>query len=440
MSNDGYADERRRLLVERVRWAGILGVIPIALAIPVNFAVYPQSFAPRAALLALLAAVCAAGALATRFEVAVRRADVLAVAFVLAVAAGAGILIRQSPEDLDVLVGVVAAIMMSAALVFPWGVGAQAMVSLTMAVGYVVLAPWSFWDAGRITNVLMVLGDGTVLSVAGAWLLDQQRRATWVEREQAARLARQRERLVDDLQRADRIKSEFVSTMSHELRTPLGVIMGFTEMLEERDPAALALAIARIKAASRELLELIEETLDLNRLESGRDVPRPEPLALPVLWAELAAEFEALPRSPTVALRWEPAPDGTLHSDRRKVRMIVKNLVGNALKFTPVGEVVVSCTTDGDRCLLAVTDTGVGIAPDDLPLIFEMFRQVDSSDRRSYGGVGLGLHIVQRLAAQLGGQVAVESTPGAGSQFRVSLPGWQEAAAPTVRRSLRGAV
>ncbi|HEV7735430.1 MAG TPA: GAF domain-containing sensor histidine kinase [Candidatus Binatia bacterium] len=239
---------------------------------------------------------------------------------------------------------------------------------------------------------------------------------------QSAAIALDNARLVDDLQRAGRLKSEFVSTMSHELRTPLNVIIGYTDMLDELDGSAHATALERIRGASRELLELIEATLNLSRLESGHDLPHLEPVALDELWDELAQEFAALPRPTGVGLRWEAATGGPVHADRRKVRIIVKNLVGNALKFTPTGEVVASCDVAPGRLRIVVRDTGVGIRADQLPVIFEMFRQVDSSDSRSYGGVGLGLHIVHRLCGQLGGTVAVVSAPGQGSTFTVTLP------------------
>jgi signal transduction histidine kinase len=198
--------------------------------------------------------------------------------------------------------------------------------------------------------------------------------------------------------------------------------MGYAEILEDGDPGLWRDAIARIKRSSTELLEMIQETLNLNRLESGRDLPVIETVALLPFWDELAAELAALPRADGVALRFDPAPDAMLATDRRKVRIVVKNLVGNALKFTPAGEVVASCRVDGALFTLVVRDTGIGIAAEHLPVIFEMFRQADSSDRRAYGGVGLGLHIVQRLTAQLGGRVEVESGVGRGSTFRVVLP------------------
>jgi signal transduction histidine kinase len=210
--------------------------------------------------------------------------------------------------------------------------------------------------------------------------------------------------------------------MSHELRTPLNVIMGYTEMLEDAatdDPAA---ALARIRNASRELLELIEATLDLNRLESGIDATRIEPVRLDALAVELAEELGAVPRPAAVQLAWSAIPAVTLATDRRKLRTVVKNLVGNALKFTAAGRVTVGAVCNGPTVVLTVTDTGIGIPTAEQPHIFDKFRQVDSSDRRSYGGVGLGLHIVQRLVDQLGGTIAVASEPGAGSTFTVILP------------------
>ncbi len=241
---------------------------------------------------------------------------------------------------------------------------------------------------------------------------------------QLASMALENARLVDELRHASQLKSEFVSTMSHELRTPLGVILGYTDMLHEDglDPAERERTLGRIRRAGLELLEMIEATLNLGRLEAGRDPACVETVGVAALLEELATEFAALNHSTTTVLRWEPASGLVLDTDRRKLRMILKNLVGNALKFTPSGEVVVRAELRGERCAFTVRDTGVGIATDRLPVIFEMFRQADSSDARSYGGVGLGLYIVQRLLDQLSGDIAVASAPERGTTFTVTLP------------------
>jgi len=238
-----------------------------------------------------------------------------------------------------------------------------------------------------------------------------------------ASMALQNTRLLDELREANRLKSDFVSTMSHELRTPVSVILGYAEMLGEcEDPAEHAALLARIRRSGLELLELVEETLNLSRLEAGRDPPRFEPVDLPEIFAELVAEFAAMVPLGTVALRWEGPKSLVVRTDRRKLRMVLKNLVGNALKFTVEGEVVLQCQCDGAVVRLVVRDTGIGIAPQHLPFIFDMFRQADSSDARSYRGAGLGLYIAQRLVHQLGGEIHVASEAGRGSAFTFTLP------------------
>jgi signal transduction histidine kinase len=230
-------------------------------------------------------------------------------------------------------------------------------------------------------------------------------------------------RLVDDLQRAGRVKSEFVSTMSHELRTPLSVILGYTDVLEdalEDDEARVVLD--RIRLAGRDLLELVQATLDLNRLESGQDPALAEPVSLQELWDELAGQYAAVGRPAGVGLRWDVAGMPVALADRRKLKIIVKNLVGNALKFTTAGEVHASVRAAGDRCLVVVRDTGIGIPNEHLAGIFEMFRQVDNTDRRAHGGVGLGLYIVRKLCEQIGATIDVRSAIGQGTTFTVSLP------------------
>jgi len=229
--------------------------------------------------------------------------------------------------------------------------------------------------------------------------------------------------LVADLQRANRVKTEFVSTMSHELRTPLSVMLGYIDVLEETVADVEGrVAVDRIRSAGRDLLDLVQATLDLNRLESGQDPAHREAISMHELWDELQGQYEAIPRRAGVALRWEAHGQPVASTDRRKLKIIVKNLVGNALKFTHAGEIVVSVRGGVDHCLVTVRDTGIGIPPDQLPHIFDMFRQVDSSDQRPYGGVGLGLYIVRKLAEQVGVTLEVASTVGKGTTFTLRLP------------------
>lgn len=240
---------------------------------------------------------------------------------------------------------------------------------------------------------------------------------------QLASTALMNARVFEELERASQLKSEFVSTMSHELRTPLNIIIGYTDMLRDAvTPEEQAPLLTQIRKASHELLEMIDGTLNLNRLAAGGDGARFAPLALAELWRELQDDFAALPLPPEVTLRWEGAGGIELQTDRRKLKTVIKNLVGNALKFTAVGEVVAAAERVGDQCRITVRDTGIGIVREALPHVFDMFRQADSSETRSFGGAGLGLYIVRSLLTQLGGQVQVESVVGQGSIFTVVVP------------------
>jgi signal transduction histidine kinase len=176
---------------------------------------------------------------------------------------------------------------------------------------------------------------------------------------------------------------------------------------------------------SRQLLELIQATLDVSRMESGALPVNVATVDLAVLFQELAGQVPGSWVKPGVRLAFDVAPGlPSIQSDHAKLKMIVRNLVHNALKFTDAGSVTVHADVvdDGGALAVIVADTGIGITPEDQAIIFEMFRQVDGSDRRRHDGVGLGLYIVRRLTALLGGTIAVASEPGRGSRFTLRFP------------------
>ena len=234
-------------------------------------------------------------------------------------------------------------------------------------------------------------------------------------------------RLVTDLRRADNLKTEFLSTMSHELRTPLNVIIGYADLL--RDEAFGPVigdqqdVLRRLRDNAHSLLELINATLEVNRIEAGRSGLQLREMDLRTLLTELQYETDSLPRQPGVVLRWElPRTADLIRTDPVKLKIVVRNLVGNALKFTKRGHVTVSVLFDARARMLdvQVRDTGVGIPGEHLPHIFDMFHQAPTDAATS--GVGLGLYIVRRFVELLGGRVSASSRPGDGSIFRLSLP------------------
>jgi signal transduction histidine kinase len=245
---------------------------------------------------------------------------------------------------------------------------------------------------------------------------------------QMAAVALTNARLYDELQTASRIRSEFVSTISHELRTPLNVMLGYLEMVRDPDLSREEKnqLLDRSQQNGFQLLELIESTLEIGRIDAGRDEVRLENVHFAVFWRELGRDCSHLRKPESVALEWETdireTRDLILRTDPRKLTIIVRNLVGNALKFTEKGFVRVEAAAERGALYIQVRDTGIGIKDEDHDAIFEKFRQADGSETRRFGGSGLGLYIVRRFAEQLGGTVIVSSRPGEGSTFTVRLP------------------
>ena len=239
--------------------------------------------------------------------------------------------------------------------------------------------------------------------------------------------ARQLEMVNTQLARASQAKSEFLANMSHELRTPMNAILGFTEMILDdiygEVPPDIRGPIEDVRTCGQQLLRLINDVLDLSKIEAGRmelsltdysvqEVVETARTSLRSLAAEKGLEFTA-----------DVQADVPLaYGDGKRITQCLTNLVGNALKFTKQGRVAVSARLDGDRVVYSVADTGIGIPADQLDQIFGEFRQVDASISREFGGTGLGLSITKTFVELHGGRIWVESEPGRGSTFRFAIP------------------
>ena len=230
------------------------------------------------------------------------------------------------------------------------------------------------------------------------------------------------------LREASDLKSRFLSYMSHEFRTPLGSIRSLTRILTDRLDGPLTeeqeKQVKFIQDAATELSEMVDDLLDLARVEAGRVTISPAWFEMVDLFSALRGMFKPILSSDTVSLIFEE-PKGlpAVFTDDKKVSQILRNFISNALKFTPSGEVRVRAAMHGpDEIRFSVSDTGIGIPPQHLSAIFQDFVQVDSPIQKTLRGSGLGLSLSRKLALMLGGDVAVESLVGAGSTFSVTIP------------------
>ena len=245
---------------------------------------------------------------------------------------------------------------------------------------------------------------------------------------QNSQLYEQTKQQAIDLEKANKVKDEFLGVMSHELRTPLNVIAGYTKIVQDgvlgEINAEQINALDKVTRHSNELLVMVNSIMDATKIEAGAVIVECDELPLPEFLDELKLLYE-YPLGKDVILRWAYASNlPVIRTDRDKLKHILQNLINNALKFTEVGHVTVSASHVAglNRVELSVADTGIGIAAEDLPLVFEKFLQLDASRTRSQGGVGLGLHIVKTFSQVLGGTVKVTSQLGEGTTFTVTLP------------------
>jgi signal transduction histidine kinase len=231
------------------------------------------------------------------------------------------------------------------------------------------------------------------------------------------------------LRRADELKSQFLSHVSHEFRTPVNSVLALTALLLRRADGDLSpeqeKQIGYIRQAVQELAEMVNDLLDLAKVEAGKTEIRPTTVEVPQLFGAIRALMRPLATRETVALVFsDPPPDLSLETDESKLGQILRNLISNALKFTQEGEVRVSAhlIADGHAVAFSVRDTGIGLAPENLERVFQEFAQIENPLQRQVRGTGLGLPLSRRLAALLGGRLFVESAVGEGSTFTLELP------------------
>jgi PAS domain S-box-containing protein len=285
---------------------------------------------------------------------------------------------------------------------------------------------------------------GRVAEVVVAVDVTQRKRDEEEKRKFADRLAasnRELEIRNREVERATQLKSKFLASMSHELRTPLNAIVGFSDLLADEGPGPLNVKqkrfVGHIKEGSAHLLQLINDILDLSKIEAGQLELRSEEFVVEQALPEVLSIIRPLAMAKNIQMETTGAANRPVYADRGRFKQILYNLLSNAVKFTPAGgRVGIECAEDGNFVCVSVTDTGIGIRPEDQELVFEEFRQVDAGSDAANKGTGLGLSITKRLVEQQGGRISLQSELGKGCRFTFTLP----AAGPTSVRQPENAI
>lgn len=304
-------------------------------------------------------------------------------------------------------------------------------------------------DVDRLTLRLVLgvfgfLGAIIVAVLVGSWWFTQNLSRALISREVARRSAeeqkQQAERARLEAEEANQVKSAFLANMSHELRTPMNAIIGYSEMLieesQEMESQEMVPDLEKIHAAGKHLLGLINDILDLSKIEAGKMTLYLETFSLARLIDEVVDTVQPLLIQNRNQIEVKCRDDiGQMHADETKLRQVLLNLLSNASKFTEAGTITVEACAipnpEGDQIHVEVQDSGIGMTPEQMAKLFQSFSQADSSTTRRYGGTGLGLAISRRFCQLMGGDIQVTSDPGQGSTFTVMLPRQVQAEDPS---------
>ena len=304
---------------------------------------------------------------------------------------------------------------------FWFGLKGGIIASLSVTILYlpVVMMHWQSFSPDDFDKILEILLFNIV--AAGSGFISDREKSRENARIEAERRAR------EQAESANRLKSDFLSVISHELRTPLISIIGYNDLLLDGVAGTLAEeqidALQRIDKNSKNLLELINSMIDLSRLEAEQLSVEVKEFHVAELIEEVKSKSVGLYEKSGLNFIWKVEPNlPLLHTDAAKLKVILKNLISNAVKFTEKGSVTVDVHSHDGGIEFSVSDTGIGISQEALPIIFEPFRQVENPLTRRYGGVGLGLYITKTLLEILSGKINVESEVGTGSTFRIWIP------------------
>jgi signal transduction histidine kinase len=429
-----FASERRERMTERLRLMCWIALVLVPLFFALDLITHPQVLAELLAIRSFMVLCCVLTLAVIR--VGIGRRHITAFSFFMVWQAGFGVALMTA-LDAGGSSGYYAGInlvMLGTAVLMPWTAACSATAAATLIGSYVAVC--AYWggipDLTTFVENLFFLGSTALIMVVSHHTTQRAHQHEF------------RQRL--ELEQAGIHRDAFLANITHELRTPLAAILGFTEMLVDYMEAATVEQrgwLARIHENALTLLRLIVQLLDFSKIEAGALVLARDPLTLPTIVEKVADDMRAIAGNVTSLVETAlPAEAATVMGDAGRVEEIVSNLAANALKFSggrPIRLTLVTTTLHAvpwqrivpdpgpdarghEYAEIAVIDTGVGIRAEDLRRLFQAFLQLDGSSTRRHEGTGLGLAISARLAASMGGHIAVRSTPGEGSTFALLLP------------------